>query len=71
MATKETCDLCGEPAVDRITIGSKTVLTVGRDVCEEHLLLFKKSVHFFTGQADLPLVIENIKVEIVEPEAVG
>ena len=55
MAQSNTCDLCGLPAVDTIELKSKTVTNVTKDVCEEHLALFKSTSHFFTGQKELPL----------------
>ncbi len=51
MAQSNTCDLCGQPAVDTIELKSKTVTNVTKDVCEEHLALFKGVVHLYTNQA--------------------
>ena len=66
MTTLTKCDLCEKEGVDKITVGSKTILTISKDVCEEHLLVCKKFIHFLTGQSYLPLVIEDIKVVGVE-----
>ena len=58
MATKQTCDLCGEPAIDEVEVKSKTTTTIKLDVCQEHLAEFKKMVRGFTGQ----------EMEVVQPE---
>ncbi len=63
MAQSNTCDLCGQPAVDTIELKSKTVTNVAKDVCEEHLALFKKTVQFFTGQQELVSEIGELELE--------
>jgi len=50
MATTNTCDLCGQPAIDTIEANSKTTTKITLDVCEEHLAEFKKIMRVFTKQ---------------------
>ncbi len=63
MASNPVCDLCGLSAVDTIELKSKTVTNVTKDVCEEHLALFKKTVQFFTGQQELVSEIGELELE--------
>lgn len=53
MATKQTCDLCDEPAVDEVESKSKTTTPIKLDVCVEHLAQYKKMWRVFLGQ-ELP-----------------
>lgn len=48
MATSNTCDLCGLPAVDEIEAGSKTTTQIKLDVCQEHLAEFKRLMREFS-----------------------
>ena len=50
MATKQTCDLCANDAIDTIEVKSKNTTTIKIDVCEAHLAEYKKTMREFTGQ---------------------
>ena len=47
------CDLCDEPAVDEITVSSKTTTPIKKDVCINHLSEYKRIMRVFLGQ-ELP-----------------
>lgn len=56
MATKNTCDLCEQDAVDTIEAKSATTTPIKLDVCLDHLAEFKKIMRVFTGQE----LVENV-----------
>lgn len=60
MATTQTCDLCGEAAIDTVEVKSNLTTPVKLDVCEKHLAQWKQMVRFFTGQ--------EVEVKIAESE---
>jgi hypothetical protein len=63
MSVKQTCDLCDQPAIDTLVIESKTTTKIERDVCVEHLALYKKLMRAFVGQ-------DLVTVDAVVAEAV-
>lgn len=50
MATKSTCDLCDNDAVDTVEAKSSTTTPIKLDVCEKHLAEYKRLMRIFTGQ---------------------
>lgn len=42
------CDLCDKEAIDEVSAKSTTTHEIRIDVCEEHLLEFKKLLRIFT-----------------------
>jgi len=50
MATKNTCDLCEQDAVDTIEVKSVTTTPIKLDVCIDHLAEYKRIMRIFTGQ---------------------
>ena len=76
MATSFVCDICGVDAVDTITVKSLTTTEIKKDVCVEHLAIFKKSMRLFTGQdfeekKDAQTFLESkgfVEEAIVQPE---
>lgn len=50
MATKNTCDLCENDAIDTIEVKSNTTTPIKLDVCIEHLAEYKRIMRIFTGQ---------------------
>ena len=50
MATKNTCDLCEQDAVDTIEVKSATTTPIKLDVCIDHLAEYKRIMRIFTGQ---------------------
>lgn len=59
MATKNTCDLCEQDAVDTIEVKSVTTTPIRLDVCIDHLAEYKRIMRIFTGQ-ELAEVVEEV-----------
>ncbi len=62
MASKVTCDLCDNEAVDTIEMKSKNTTPIKIDVCESHLAEYKKIMREYTGQE-----LKEPKKEDAEP----
>lgn len=54
MAISKTCDIkdCGKPAISEISSKSTTTTEVKVDVCEIHLLEYKKALRVFLGHEE-------------------
>lgn len=61
MATTNTCDLCGEVAVDEVEVKSKTTTPIKLDVCQTHLEEYKRIMRVFMRR-ELPyLIIDDLQ----------
>ena len=63
MATKSTCDLCDNDAVDTVEAKSSTTTPIKLDVCEKHLAEFKRLMRVYAGR-ESPKMIDLLEKAI-------